>query len=71
VRALLRWQVTEVDCRSALQGERANVSLFLRCAKALGGIPLMLQPFDSTDAPDERTIVAAVTYLARCCFTLH
>jgi hypothetical protein len=58
-------QVTEEQCRLALQGEKANVRLFCTCVESLGGVPLMLPPFDSTDRPDERTIVTAVTYLAR------
>jgi hypothetical protein len=58
-------QVTEEQCRLALQGEKANVKLFCTCVESLGGVPLMLPPFDSTDRPDERTIVTAVTYLAR------
>ncbi|KAG5187235.1 hypothetical protein JKP88DRAFT_262393 [Tribonema minus] len=62
--ALEASQVTERDCKAALQRERQNVALFSKCVKALGGVPLMLPIFDSTDCPDERTIVAAIAYLA-------
>lgn len=47
-------QVTEAECRAALDGERANVSLVRQCVGELGGIPSMLTPFDSTNSPEEK-----------------
>lgn len=47
-------QVTEAQCRAALDGERANVALARHCVSELGGVPSMLAPFDSTNRPEEK-----------------
>lgn len=47
-------QVTEADCKAALDGERANVHLARRCVEELGGVPSMLAPFDSINRPEEK-----------------
>lgn len=47
-------QVTEAECRAALDGERANVALARHCVGELGGVPSMLAPFDSTNRPEEK-----------------
>lgn len=47
-------QVTDTECKAALDGERANVALARHCVGELGGVPSMLAPFDSTNRPEEK-----------------
>lgn len=47
-------QITEAECKAALDGERANVALARHCVAELGGVPSMLAPFDSTNRPEEK-----------------
>lgn len=50
-------QVSEAECKAALDGERANVALARHCVEELGGVPSMLAPFDSTNRPEEKASV--------------
>lgn len=51
---LIAGQISEADCKAALDGERANVALARHCVAELGGVPSMLAPFDSTNRPEEK-----------------
>ncbi|CAM9092833.1 unnamed protein product [Ascophyllum nodosum] len=56
-------KVSRAQGEAALEGERANVALARQCVQNLGGVPSMQVSFDSTNIPEEKTVVTVLAHL--------
>jgi hypothetical protein len=55
--------VTNTDMQRALDGERRNFVNLKNACRVIGGIPLMLQHYDSKNIPDAKTMTVFLGYL--------
>lgn len=54
---------TDAEIDQALQGESDNFHTLCKACRTIGGIPMMLSPFDSESPPEDRAMVIFLAYL--------
>lgn len=55
--------VTQSDLQKALHGERRNYLTLKKACNAIGGVPMILNEFDSRNIPEEKTMIVFLGYL--------